>query len=36
MERSQPDGTGDHLALLVDDVENLLALVVIKGALADQ
>ena len=35
MKRSQPDGTRDNLVLLVDDIKNLLALVVIKGALAD-
>ena len=33
---SQPDGAGDHLVLLVDDVEDLLALVGVEGAVADQ
>ena len=36
VERPQPDGAGDHLVLLVDDVENLLALVGVDGAVSDQ
>ena len=36
MERPQPDGAGDHLVLLVDDVEDLLALVGVDGAVSDQ
>ena len=36
VERPQPDGAGDHLVLVVDDVEDLLALVVVEGAVADQ
>ncbi len=36
VERPQPDGAGDHLVLLVDDVEDLLALVGVDGAVSDQ
>src|SRR5512135_606078 len=36
MKCSQPDGAGDHLVLLVDNVEDLLALIGVEGALADQ
>src|SRR5438067_146911 len=36
MERSQPDRAGGDFVLLVDDVENLLALIVVEGALANQ
>ena len=36
VERPQPDGAGDHLVLLVDDVEDLLALVGVDGAVGDQ
>src|SRR5262245_63270552 len=33
---TNPDGTGDHLVPLVDDVDDLLALVVVDGALVDE
>ena len=36
VERPYTDGTGDHLVLVVDDVEDLLALVGVEGAVADQ
>src|SRR3954463_7877994 len=36
VERPQPDGAVDHRILRVDDVEDLLALVGVEGALADQ
>src|SRR5215831_11428507 len=36
MERSEANGAGDDLVLLVDDVEDLLALVGVEGAVADQ
>src|SRR5882724_257545 len=36
VQRPHADGTGGHLVLLVDDVEDLLALVGVDGALADQ
>ena len=36
VQRPQPDRAGDDLVLLVDDVEDLLALVGVDGAVADQ
>src|SRR5262249_47489592 len=36
MERSEANRAGDHLVVLVDDVEDLLALVSVEGTIADQ